>query len=155
MEVEGVRYRLRPAVPADLEPMMAIGHEGLRPYVEALRGWDPAYEAQAFRAHFTPETISIIQVAGRDVGYLKLEVREGHLYLDGIYLDEAHRRRGIGTAVLRDLMARAGTLGKPVRLRVLRPNPARALYERLGFHTTAETSSLIDMEFDPRPRHAP
>ena len=31
-------YSLRPAQKSDLEPMMRIGHEGLRPYIEPLWG---------------------------------------------------------------------------------------------------------------------
>ena len=126
--------------------MMVIGHEGLRPYVEALWGWDSALHERNFREHFVPDTISIIQVEGEDAGYVKVEEADDHIYLDGIYLSSAHRGRGVGTEVLRDLLARGRAEGKPLRLQVLASNPAQHLYRRLGFRPVAETTTHIRME---------
>lgn len=47
-----------------------------------------------------------------------------------------HRGKGIGTALLQDLQREAAELGKPLRLSVLKTNPARRLYARLGFTQT-------------------
>jgi hypothetical protein len=77
-------YSLRPATAQDLEPMMAIGHEGIRPHVEAVREWIPETEEQGFRDHFTPELIKIIVVDGEDAGYLKVENHDDHVFLDDI-----------------------------------------------------------------------
>lgn len=141
-----MHYTLRPATLADLEPMMAIGHEGIRPHVEAIRGWDELEEERGFRRHFTPDSISIVMVDGRPVGYLKVEVRRDHLYLDGIYLKASHRGRGLGARLVSDLMERSGAEGKSLRLRVLRTNPARRLYERLGFRVTGSDGEHFYME---------
>ena len=99
-------YSLRPATEADLEPMMEIGHEGLRPYVEELWGWDQADQERGYREHFEPEFISIIQSDGDDIGYIKLEEREDHLFLSGIYLRAEFRNRGLGAALITDLIER-------------------------------------------------
>lgn len=45
---------------------------------------------------------------------------------------------GIGTCVLRDLQERALREKSPLRLSVVRDNPALALYKRLGFRTETE-----------------
>lgn len=56
--------------------------------------------------------------------------------------------RGIGTRVMRRVMADAGARGVPVRLRVGRMNRgARALYERLGFRVVEETETHVRMEW--------
>ena len=141
-----MRYSLRPARIDDLEPMMAIGHEGIRPYVEAVRGWDEAEEERGFAAHFVPDLISIILVDGREVGYIKLEDRGDHIYLDGIYLDETHRSQGLGRDIIGGVLSDAHADGKRVRLRVLKPNPARRLYERLGFREVGGDRDHFDME---------
>jgi len=39
--------------------------------------------------------------------------------------------------------------GKPVALRVLKPNPARRLYERLGFEIICETPERCFMRWQP------
>ena len=43
-------YTLRSACAEDLEAMMVIAHEGLRPYVEALWGWDAEDQQERYRA---------------------------------------------------------------------------------------------------------
>jgi ribosomal protein S18 acetylase RimI-like enzyme len=144
-----VTYSLRPARDADLEQLMRIGHEGLRPYVEALRGWDRTAEERRFREDFDPSAIQVVQVDGRDAGYVRLESRDDHLLLAGIYLGATVRRRGVGSAIVCDLMARCRAERTPLRLQVLFPNPARRLYERLGFRVVRETDTHVHMEASP------
>ena len=49
MHANAPNYQLRAADISDLPDMMAIGHEGIRPYVEALGVWDPVEQAAGFR----------------------------------------------------------------------------------------------------------
>ena len=130
-----MNYSLRPATALDLVPMMQIGHEGLRPYIEAIRGWDQEAEAAGFKAHFVPELIKIIQVNGRDMGYIKTVEQENQITIDGIYLSKEARSAGLGTQVLEDLN---NSTGKALQLRVYKINPAFRLYARLGFEVIDE-----------------
>ena len=142
-------YSLRAARPEDAYGMMAIAHEGLRPSIEALWGWDAEDQRERFLAQFEPIHIAIIQLGGRDVGYMKVEDCEDCIYLAGIYLAKDDRSKGIGSQVLIDLMRKATEAAKPLRLRVLVPNPAKTLYARLGFRVTKTTDSHVYMEFEP------
>lgn len=143
------RYSLRGATDADLEPMMRIGHEGLRPHIEALRGWDQAEHEAGFREHFVPEQISIVEVGGVAVGYFKMLEEEDHCFLEGIYLGAEVRGQGLGTRILEDLLDCCGQAGKPMRLQVFQTNPAQHLYRRLGFAVTRETDTHLFMERHP------
>ena len=72
--------------------------------------------------------------------------RGGVIALAQVFIASDHRSRGIGTAVLRDILAR----GRPVRLRVLKVNDAaRRLYERLGFRVVDESATHHHMLFEP------
>ena len=52
----------------------------------------------------------------------------------GIAVSQGHRRRGVGTGLLQALLAHARLQGiRQVSLSVERDNPARTLYEKLGF----------------------
>ena len=68
-------------------------------------------------SEFTAGRCSIVQVNGRTAGYVEVEDRGDHLFLGGIYLNAEHRRKGLGSALLRDLIERARKGGKPLRLR--------------------------------------
>lgn len=136
-------YTLRLARSDDLEPMMEIGHEGLRPHAEQHREWVQAEEERGFREHFDLPDVRIIEVGGRAIGYLKVIDMGDHVDLEGIYIERECRSRGIGRLVITDLLARTP---KPVRLRVYQSNPARRLYQRLGFRELGGERGRIHME---------
>jgi ribosomal protein S18 acetylase RimI-like enzyme len=61
----------------------------------------------------------------------------------------AHRRLGIGRALLSSLMVRAGSKGfSALSLSVEHDNPARSLYEDLGFETVAYVGNARTMVVD-------
>ena len=68
----------------------------------------------------------------------------GELDEDVALLPE-HRSRGIGTALLRALIAEAAANGQAVTLSVDRDSPARSLYRRLGFATVSEDAVYAAM----------
>ncbi|HLM00911.1 MAG TPA: GNAT family N-acetyltransferase, partial [Pyrinomonadaceae bacterium] len=57
------------------------------------------------------------------------------------------QNRGIGTKLIKDVLAASIAKNKPVRLQVLKINPARNLYERLGFEISGETGTHFLMRF--------
>jgi GNAT superfamily N-acetyltransferase len=75
----------------------------------------------------------LIEQRGELIGRLYVEDRGGELWLIDIALMPESRGRGVGTAVLKDLLEQGREAGKPVSLNVFKTNPARHLYERLGF----------------------
>src|SRR5690606_24008451 len=83
-----------------------------------------------------PEKNTIIMIDGEPIGCFRLERYGNYDSLDYVALLPAFQRRGIGTALIRKVMASAAVRGVPVRLSVLKANPARELYERLGFEVT-------------------
>ena len=59
------------------------------------------------------------------------------------------RNAGIGSAILRDLLAEAAAAHKPVRIHVEQCNPALRLYERLGFAPIEDKGVYFFMEWAP------
>ncbi|MCC9648213.1 GNAT family N-acetyltransferase [Rubrivivax sp. JA1029] len=57
----------------------------------------------------------------------------------------AYRRAGIGSRLIAEVLAEARDQGARVSLSVLKSNPARSLYERLGFTVTAECENGYSM----------
>jgi ribosomal protein S18 acetylase RimI-like enzyme len=71
------------------------------------------------------------------------DAKKSHL-VDIALLSE-HRGKGIGTQLLRDLIAHSQQMGVPLTLQVLKTNPAARLYERLGFTRTGEDQMYYQM----------
>jgi ribosomal protein S18 acetylase RimI-like enzyme len=55
------------------------------------------------------------------------------------------QRKGIGTCVIKTILASGRQRSQPVTLAVMKINPAVALYERLGFRITHEDEHKLYM----------
>jgi GNAT superfamily N-acetyltransferase len=112
-----------------------------RAYVEQAFGpWDPNDQRRRFDEVFNAATYQRIVVDEVPAGILVVEDRPAEIFLARIFLLPAFQRRGVGSTRIKELIARARTEGRPLRLRVLRVNSAaRRLYERLGFIVTGST----------------
>lgn len=138
-------FELRPATALDTELLWEIQRTALGPYVDATWGWDEAFQRRYFDEHFDHRKHRIVVVGGCEAGFLSFEVHSDHVYLGNVALLPHYQGRGIGTAVVRYVLERASEARLPVRLQVLRSNPARRLYERLGFALCGETETHFQM----------
>ena len=81
----------------------------------------------------------VLMADDEPAGRLLLDRRRGSVHVVDFAVHPRYQGRGLGGAVLRDLLA---TAPGPVRLTVRRDNPARRLYERLGFTVLADDDEL-------------
>jgi GNAT superfamily N-acetyltransferase len=93
--------------------------------------------------------VAIIQADGVDVGWLQTVLSKSEHMLGQLFVDAPYQRKGIGTEVLRGIIEEASRRGLPVRLAVVKFNPSRRLYERLGFRVTHEDDRKVYMSRDP------
>jgi ribosomal protein S18 acetylase RimI-like enzyme len=151
----------RPVTDADL-PFLARLYASTRVDELAAVPWSAEKKAafldMQFRAqhadyqHNYPDADRLVLVhAGQDAGRLYIErAPNRHGIIDIAFLPE-HRGRGLGTALLRDLLDEAAGAGKPVSIHVEKFNPAMRLYDRLGFKTEEEGSVYHLMRWDAAP----
>jgi len=138
--------RIRETREDDVPRLYEIHREALGPYVQETWGWDEEFQSSEFRRRGAGANRRVIEEDGVVAGFIDVEERSDRIVLRTIELASAFQRRGIGTALIRELVERAGRSGVPVQLRVLKCNPARTLYERLGFHAVGETETHLLMQ---------
>ena len=109
------------------------------------------FEAQDayYREHYHPATFDVIEVDGEALGRLYVARWENEIRIVDITLLSEHRGRGIGTALLRELLEEAAGAGKRLSIHVEKHNPARRFYERLGFSEAADHGLYLLMEVRP------
>jgi ribosomal protein S18 acetylase RimI-like enzyme len=146
-------FTTRPARADEAETLYAIHRETMRDYVAQTYGaWDEADQAARFRERFTPGRYEAIEVTGQVIGYIDSAREPAHWNLNNIRVAAEWQGRGIGSALIHALLARAADEGVPVELGVLRVNPARALYERLGFRVVEENETHFRMRWNAEGR---
>jgi len=134
-------YTLRQATEADYAFLYHLHRATMKDYVAQTWGWDETIQADMFKDRFNPEHSQIIVVDGRDAGVLSMERRSDMLFLGNIQILPEKQGHGLGTEIIKTILAQASREGIPVTLQVLEVNPARHLYERLGFVVTGETTT--------------
>ncbi len=144
-----MRYALRPATAGDYDFVYQVKAVTLKEYIAQTWGWNEADQQSRFSASFNPTQWQIVQLDGRDIGVLCLEREEDGFLLANIEILPPHQNRGIGTRIIEDILVSARRDCLPVRLQVLKANPARRLYERLGFVVTGETGTHYLMRCPP------
>ncbi len=90
----------------------------------------------------------------RAVGRLWVDREGDSLHVLDITLLPQARGQGVGSALLRELMAEAQQQGQQVTISVEVHNPARHLYERLGFKAQGGVQGIYQrMAWKPAPLH--
>ena len=142
-------YTLRPAGPAD-EALLFQLYASTREEELQLTGWDDAqreafcrqqFDAQHrwYHEQYTDATFDVVSDGDKEVGRLYVARWPAEIRIVDITLLPEHRGRGLGTAILTDLIAEADAARLAVTAHVERFNPARGLYYRLGFRQKSET----------------
>ncbi len=102
-----------------------------------------------YREHYPGATLDVVEVDGEPAGRLYVYRGKSDIRIMDIALAPAYRRRGIGTALLRALIAEAEGSGRKLSIHVEMNNPARPWYERLGFEEAGEFGVYVLMRRAP------
>ncbi len=131
----------------DREWLFKLYARSLKKYIDQLWGWVEAYHRREFTASMRPELFDIVQVNGKDVGGYILVEKPNCYWLRMMLIEPGHRRRGLGSALLQRMQARAAAADKPLELSVFKNNPAQAFYARLGFTACREDEFMVFMRW--------
>lgn len=127
------RVAFEPATAADAEALVAIRIAAMRESLERVGRFDPQRARDRFLAGFDPARTRHVLSDGERIGFVVVREHGDGLLLDHLYLLPRFQGRGIGAAVLADVLAHADASRLPVRVGALRGGAANRFYERHGF----------------------
>jgi len=124
--------------------------------------WDEAQKAAFLRMQFDAQyryyqanypnaQFEVILLNGEPAGRLYVDRRPSEIRIVDIALLPEYRGQGIGSALLRELLAEGARAGLPVTIHVESFNPALRLYQRLGFRMAEDKGVYYFMEKPPGP----
>ncbi|MFM9847973.1 MAG: GNAT family N-acetyltransferase [Hyphomicrobiaceae bacterium] len=141
---------LRPATIDDLGFAWQLYRETMRYITDQLSAFNEARHMTSFAERFVPEEVRIIASGNKDIGWLQVSETEDEIFIKQMFLQPASQRQGIGSSLLVNLIEHGRQAKKPVRLGVVKINPALRLYQRHGFTITSEDDFKFYMEKQPQ-----
>jgi GNAT superfamily N-acetyltransferase len=137
------RHDLRPVAAADSEFLFRL-YASTREEELRLVDWTDERKETFLRQQFAAQDLhyrenypgaqrDIVLIAGQPAGRLYIHRGSDEIRLMDIALVPEFRGAGLGTQLIQDVLAEGERVGKPVTIHVEVFNPARRLYERLGF----------------------
>jgi GNAT superfamily N-acetyltransferase len=109
---------------------------------------DRAVQEVGFKEQWDAAQVRIIVLDGVDIGWLQTVTRDDDFFIAQLFVDRPFQRQGIGTELMKRLIGEAERARQAVLLNVVKINPARRLYERLGFRVTHEDGFKAYMKRD-------
>ena len=150
---------LRPITDADMEFLLRLYASTREAELEPVP-WTPEEKAafvhqqfwaqhQHWRENYTDTSWDLVLLDGEPVGRLYVARWPDEIRIVDIAIAPAHRGRGLGTRLFGELLAEGDRLGKKTSIHVEVFNPARRLYERLGFVQAGDRGVYLLMERPP------
>ena len=109
------------------------------------------FEAQHVHYHevYPDARYDVIVRGGEAVGRLYVQPMSHEIRIMDIALLPEHRNRGIGGALVREVLDEAAATQRFVSLHVEANNPARGLYQRMGFRDAGDVGVYVLMHWIP------
>jgi GNAT superfamily N-acetyltransferase len=127
--------RIRAATEADRPFLVWLEEACMRAYAVALWGeWRPRPAED-----LALDRCRIILAGETSVGCMTTLPHPDHIWVDQLYIAPEFQRQGIGTTALRMILTEAAAIGVPVRLSVIRTNPALDFYLSHGLRIHEDT----------------
>ncbi|WP_291143871.1 GNAT family N-acetyltransferase [Flavobacterium sp. UBA7680] len=104
-------------------------------------------EDQLLRINYLFDQAKIVVLDNENVGLLKLDEKENRIEIVQIQIDPKFQKKGLGQQIIKEVIKNALAEKKELVLSVLKANPAKELYERLGFKIIDEDEFSFMMLF--------
>jgi ribosomal protein S18 acetylase RimI-like enzyme len=151
---------LRTAVESDFELLYKVFLTCRTDLIAAVADWDEIQkdhflrsqfqtQQDQYRSHYPGASFDVVTESDEIIGHLYSSHLENEILVVDINLLPGFRNRGIGCALLQDLLDQGQRLNRSVTLHVQQDSPARRLYQRLGFTEAGKQGIHIRMEWLP------
>lgn len=134
-----IAITLTPTTQGDLEHLVALRIDAMRPSLERIGRFDPVRARERFQATYDTALTRHIVLDGERIGFVVVRQETSELLLDHLYIAPGYQGRGLGAAVLSHVFEQADRCGLPVRVGALRESASNRFYLQHGFQQTGES----------------
>ena len=119
-------------------------------YIEIIYGWDINIQKEK-TIHELDRHINdmkIIMLDNKDIGVTTFYEDDDTYVVGLIIIHPNYQNKGIATSIIKDYINKAKKDNKRIIIKTYKKNPARNLYERLGFKIYKEDDTHVYMDID-------
>jgi len=113
--------------------------------IKAIFGWNETVQRELHHSEWLEAKPMIIEIGGVPVGSFLVQARENHVYFGRFFLLPECQGKGVGSQVLKRVIATAHERAMPIKLCYLQGNRVGELYVRFGFEVTSQDSQFVYM----------
>lgn len=147
LERAPLKIALRQGAESDTPWLYQTFKRTMREYIDRTWGWDELLQSHSFADILPAKSFIIAAHKRRDVAALNVREKTDHLWLEMILVLPELQGHGIGKQLLEHAQALARMAEKPLRLSVLRVNPAQHFYRHMGFVDSGDDEWSFKMEW--------
>ena len=144
-----MKYSFRNCTLDDFDFLFELKKENFKWYVDKIWGWNDDDQKQRLKQDLTEHLAHkrIVLVDSKKVGVYAVHITEdGDFFINEISILKEYQNKGIGRKILEEQLKENRQKGIRTILQVFKDNPAKSLYEKLGFKVYGETETHYQME---------
>jgi len=127
--------------------LFSIYEQSLRPCIEKSWGWNDEYQHDGFKKNLSPEKWMIINTDSRRIGGFVLDRKIDHYWLEMVIVVPGFQKQGVGRYVIEHCKELSTKYSLPLQLGVIKTNPVKEFYLKLGFTQCSEDDSFFRMMY--------
>ncbi len=146
-----MEYSFRNCTLDDFDFLFELKKQNFKCYINKESGWDDEEQKQKLRQDLKEhlQHKRIILVDNKMIGVYVVHTTEtGDLYINEISILKEYQNKGIGRKILEKQLNENKKNRIRTILKVYKDNPAKKLYEQLGFRVYGETEMHYKMKKD-------
>ena len=149
-EVVIMQYTLRKCAYDDFELLFELKKLCMKWYIEKIYDWDDEVQKTKTRNEINRNIndMKIIEVNGRGIGVTTFSKADEYYRVGLIMIHPDYQNKGIGASIISDYIETAKADGKRIIIKTYIKNPARRLYEKLGFAPYETDATHVHLEMD-------
>jgi N-acetylglutamate synthase-like GNAT family acetyltransferase len=119
----------------------------MQDYIDKAWGWDELLQREGFISSLPAPNFKILEVNGQKSGSFHLTEKDDHVIIDMILVPPENQRQGYGSHLMSQIKEIARQLDKPIKLSVLKSNPAISFHLHCGFSRFESDDHSIKMSY--------
>lgn len=146
-----LEYTLRNCTYNDFDLIFELKKLCMKWYIEIIYGWDEEDQTIKTKNEIKRniDNMQIIEVNGKNIGITTFIKNEESYRVGLIMIHPDYQNKGLATSIITNYINVAKNENKRIVIKTYKNNPAKNLYQRLGFkiYDTDETHIHLEIDF--------